>query len=170
LGVGQISFVAVDVANPHAFGRMEEFGTDLALQSRDLPVFEQILRDMERDFADEFRSGFIAEKPHKLRNIHQYFSAVCGVGAYPPVRCNAPEFSAVIGAQHQVNPCFFIRGPPEARSSEDLRTALNADSMKALRERIRCGGRSECATCVCSLWREPGNRSVSDFLPREAHV
>ncbi len=47
---------------------------------------------------EEFRSGFIAESPRKLRRMHRYFSAVCGLGAYPPVRCNVPEFSAVIGA------------------------------------------------------------------------
>lgn len=163
-GAHQISFIAVDVANPHAFGRIDEFGAGLALSSEDLPVLERILDHLERDCAVEFRSGFIAEKPHKLRRIHQYFSAVCGSGAYPSVRCNAPEFSAVIGAKHQVSPCFFIPGPPEALWREDLEATLNADSMRALRQTIRAGGRRECATCVCALWREPGSREVADFL------
>ena len=163
LGAQQVSFLAVDVANPHAFGRVDDFGVDLALHPEDLPVLERILRDMERDYAQQFRSGFIAESPRRLRHMQQYFSAVCGLGAYPPVRCNAPEFSAVIGAEGHVRPCFFISGPAEAVCRDDLEEALNGDSMMALRQNIRAGSRAECARCVCSLWREPGSR-ISDFL------
>ncbi len=168
-GAQQVSFLAVDVANPHAFGRTDDFGADLALRREDLPALQQTLRDMERDYADDFRSGFIAESPRKLARIHQYFSAVCGASAYPPVRCNVPEFSAVIGATGRVSPCFFIPGP--ARPAEavwrgDLEEVLNGDSMIALRDNIRAGARPECARCVCSLWREPGRRDVSDFLLR----
>jgi MoaA/NifB/PqqE/SkfB family radical SAM enzyme len=171
LGAHQVSFVAVDVANPHAFGRRDKFDGDLALKAQDLPVLEQVLAGLERDFAAEFRSGFIAEKPHKLRRIHQYFAAVCGVAAYPLVRCNAPEFSAVIGATHQVSPCFFIRGPANARLHEDLKAVLNDEPMSAQRQSIRAGGRPECGTCVCALWRDPASRAVSDFLPgRQANA
>jgi Fe-coproporphyrin III synthase len=164
LGARQVSFLAVDVANPHAFGRENDFSGDLALQSDDLPEFERILGGIERDNAEDFRSGFIAESPRRLRHIHQYFSAVCGTGAYPPVRCNAPEVSAVINARGQVSPCFFIPGPPEAEWQGDLEAVLNGDSMIALRENIRSGRRPECATCVCSLWREPDSRASADFL------
>ena len=31
------------------------------------------------------------------------------------MRCNAPEFSAVIGATGRVQPCFFIPGPPDSK-------------------------------------------------------
>jgi Fe-coproporphyrin III synthase len=166
LGARQVSFLAVDVANPHAFGRVDDFGVDLALHPEDLPVLEQVLFGLERDYAEDFRSGFIAESPRRLRHMQQYFSAVCGRGVFPPVRCNAPEFSAVIGATGQVSPCFFISGPPESVCRDDLEKALNADSMIALRQNIRAGSRAECARCVCSLWREPGSR-ISDFLLTE---
>jgi Fe-coproporphyrin III synthase len=157
LGALQVSFLAVDVANPHAFGRTDDFVSDLALRPEDLPVFEQVLSSVERDHAEDFRSGFIAESPAKLRRILQYFAAVRGEGAYPPVRCNAPEFSAVVGASGKVQPCFFISGPPDARLSleVDLPGALNSASMSALRRSIRAGDRAECKTCVCSMWREP---------------
>lgn len=171
LGARQVSFVAVDVANPHAFGRVDEFTTGLALHQDDLPVLEQLLAELENGHGEDFRSGFIAESPRRLRHIHQYFSAVCGRGPYPPVRCNAPEFSAVIGASRQVSPCFFIPGPAEARWRQDLAAVLNGDAMMALREDIRAGARPECATCVCSLWREPDSRGSSDFLLRhKAHA
>jgi MoaA/NifB/PqqE/SkfB family radical SAM enzyme len=164
LGVQQLSFVAVDVTNPHAFGRLDDFSSNLALQPDDLPVLEQIIDGMVRDRAADFRSGLIADSPRRLRRIHQYFAAVCGLAAYPPVRCNVFDYSAVIGATGRVSPCFFIPGPPDAIGQSDLPQLLNSDSMIELREVIRSGGRPECARCVCSLWREPEQRAVSDFL------
>jgi MoaA/NifB/PqqE/SkfB family radical SAM enzyme len=169
LGARQVSFLAVDIANPHAFGRTDDFGADLALRREDLPVFAQLLWSLERDYAEDLRSGFIAESPPKLRRLQQYFAAVQGLGEYPPVRCNAPEFSAVIDATGRVQPCFFITGPPDARipgagtiadsgagsqPEDDLEIALNGADMTALRAAIRGGERAECKTCVCSLWRD----------------
>jgi Fe-coproporphyrin III synthase len=154
LGALQVSFLAVDVANPHAFGRQEGFESDLALRPVDLPELERLIRGLELDRGEAFRSGFIAESPAKLRRIHQYFSAVCGLAPYPPVRCNAPEFSAVVDAQGHVSPCFFISGPSDARVRHGLDEALNRTDMAALRASIRVGGRRECATCVCSMYRE----------------
>jgi len=161
LGALSVSFLAVDVANPHAFGRSDDFVSDLALRPEDLPIFEQILSAVERDHREEFRSGFIAESPQKLRRIHQYFAAIHGRGAYPPVRCNAPEFSAVIGATGRVQPCFFIAGPPGAEARGDFAGALNGASIRALRKDIRDGARAECKTCVCSMWRDLDSRYAS---------
>jgi MoaA/NifB/PqqE/SkfB family radical SAM enzyme len=163
LGARQVSFLAVDVANPHAFGRLDDFRSDLALRVEDLPVFQELVSSMEVQHAESFRSGFIAESPRKLRRILQYFSALCGREAFPPVRCNAPEFSAVIGANGRVQPCFFIPGPPDGDAWDDFRAALDSDGMAALRDQIRAGRRPECGTCVCSMWREldPVTQSVS---------
>jgi MoaA/NifB/PqqE/SkfB family radical SAM enzyme len=161
VGARQVSFLAVDVANPHAFGRVDDFSSDLALRTEDLPVFEELVRSMEVEYAESFRSGFIAESPTKLRRILQYFSALCGQGSFPPVHCNAPEFSAVIGANGRVQPCFFIPGPPDADAWRDFRAALDSEAMAARRAEIRAGKRPECNTCVCSMWRElDGVRSV----------
>ena len=164
LGARRISFLAVDIANPHAFGRTDDFSGDLALKPDDLPVFDEVLRAMEREHVEDFRSGFIAESPQKLRRLWQYFAAMHGTGAYPPVRCNAPEFSAVIGAGGRVQPCFFISGPSDdvalnfgGKRDQDpgLDETLNGAAMIALRGAIRVGERAECKTCVCSMWRDP---------------
>jgi Fe-coproporphyrin III synthase len=155
LRVREISFLAVDVANPHAFGREEPFGPEVALRREDLPILARLLNSLEREHAADFESGFIAESPRKMRNILAYFAAVCGAGEPPPVRCNAPEFSAVINARGLVSPCFFIPGPKDAAVSGDLESVLNGDSMIALRSAIRAGQRPECSKCVCSLWRAP---------------
>lgn len=155
LGVAQVSFLAVDVANTHAFARREGFTSELALLPEDLPELERLLLELESDRAEAFRTGFIAESPQKLRQrILGYFTAVCGLGPYPPVRCNAPEFSAVIDARGQVSPCFFIGGPPQARLENDLEGVLNGGAMTALRRAIRDGERAECSRCVCSMWRD----------------
>jgi Fe-coproporphyrin III synthase len=163
LGARRISFLAVDVANPHAFGRTDDFTGDLALTRADLPVFDEVLRVMEREHREAFRSGFIAESPQKLRRLWQYFAAIHGQGAYPPVRCNAPEFSAVVGATGKVQPCFFISGPGEefvlgnggvCEQEPSLEGVLNDTPMTALRSAIRGGERAECKTCVCSMWRD----------------
>jgi Fe-coproporphyrin III synthase len=156
LGARQVSFLAVDVANPHAFGRVDEYRRDLALLPEDLPDLDGILKSLEREHAEDFRSGLIAESPQKLRRILEYFTAVLGRGPYPAVRCNAPEFSAVIGATGSVQPCFFISGPagPPGSGFADLPAAMNTEGMMSLRETIRTGARSECKICVCSMWRE----------------
>jgi MoaA/NifB/PqqE/SkfB family radical SAM enzyme len=164
LGASQVSFLPVDVANPHAFARREPLLPELALRAADLPVFGQLLRALEREHADDFRSGFIAESPQKLWRMHQYFSAVCGLGAYPPVRCNAPEFSAVVGARGTVSPCFFISGPRATAPLQDLERELNGAPLIDLRRRIRAGARPECARCVCSMWRDPPAQVGSHLL------
>jgi len=158
-GARQVSFLAVDVANPHAFARRDDVTTDLALRAEDLPRLEQLLRSLEERHAEDFRRGFIAQTPEKLWRIHQYFAARYGQVPYPVVRCNAPEFSAVIGARGQVSPCFFIDGPESSLATQNFALALNGDAMVRLRGDIRAGARPECLRCVCSMWREP--RSVS---------
>jgi MoaA/NifB/PqqE/SkfB family radical SAM enzyme len=169
LGAQRISFLAVDVANPHAFGRTDDFVSDLALRPEELPALDAILTAMQRTHVEDFRSGFIAESPQKLRRILQYFAAVQGAGAYPPVRCNAPEFSAVIGATGRVQPCFFIQGPSAASlaadgtaEEQDFDQVLNRGDMSDLRDSIRAGARAECKTCVCSMWRDPNAISLSN--------
>jgi MoaA/NifB/PqqE/SkfB family radical SAM enzyme len=166
LGAREVSFLAVDVANPHAFGRVDDFAKDLALKPEDLPVLDQILIAMEREHDVHFRSGLIADSPQKLRRMHQYFAAVSGLTPYPRVRCNVFDYSAVLGATGRVSPCYFISGPADACCRDHLGEVLNSDSMTALREDIRAGRRSECARCVCSLWRDPDSRSMEDFLMR----
>ena len=168
LGVVALSFLAVDVSNPHAFGRTDDFAMDIALRGEDLPVFDKLLAALEQDCAGDFRSGLIAESPAKLRRIHQYFAALLGQAPFPRVRCNAPEFSAVVTARGEVHPCFFISGPPDSSMQSELEGALNGEAMMSLRESIRTGSRPECARCVCSLWREPGQIAAADFLPSSA--
>lgn len=184
-GANQISFLAVDVANPHAFARRDEPRPDVALRPQELLELADILESAFRRFASDFESGFIAEPPRKLWRILEYFTAVCGLGPYPPVRCNAPEFSAVVDAQEGVHPCFFIPGPREREEAREreapegeapgreapghLARALNSPPMRGLRADIRAGCRPECARCVCSAWHNLDAltpESILGSLPR----
>jgi Fe-coproporphyrin III synthase len=161
LGAQQVSFLAVDVANPHAFARETEQPLDLALGAAEAGEFTQLLEVFEREHADDFDSHFIAESRARLRHIGRYFAAVAGSGVYPAVRCNAPEFSAVIDARGHVSPCFFIRGPAGASlQGADLTEVLNSAAAQQLRTQIRAGERHECRSCVCSLWRDPGEHAI----------
>jgi Fe-coproporphyrin III synthase len=157
LNVNNISFLAVDVANPHAFGRAGTFAADAALSLEDLPVLEREIGELVERRRADFESGFIAESPVKLRRLHQYFAAVLGRADFPPVRCNAPEFSAVVGVEGRAQPCFFIAGPQADSARGTLEEELNSGEMIALRETIRAGKRPECARCVCSLYRDPNS-------------
>lgn len=155
LGASQVSFLAVDVGNSHAFARQQSCSSELALKAEDIPILTELLDDLEREHADDFRMGFIAESPAKLRRIRDYFAALLGLGAFPPVRCNAPEFSAVIGADGRVAPCFFIPAPVGGVRAPHLSAARNSKSMLELRDVICAGERRECERCVCSMWRDP---------------
>ncbi|MGH8220135.1 MAG: radical SAM/SPASM domain-containing protein [Steroidobacteraceae bacterium] len=163
-GASQISFLAADVANPHAFARRDGAYPDVALRRQELLELAAILEEAFRTHASDFESGLIAEAPRKLWRILEYFTAVCGLGPYPPVRCNAPEFSAVVDAREGVHPCFFIAGPHEPGARGTLARALNGPAMQALRADIRAGTRAECARCVCSIWRDLNPVTPASFL------
>ena len=154
LGAAQVSFLAVDVSNPHAFARRDGAVPELALRAEDIAELGTLLDAVGREHAAEFRSRFIAESPAKLERIRNYFAALLGLAAFPAVRCNAPEFSAVIDTDGRVAPCFFIPASPFAPKAPDLVASLASKPASALRAAIRAGERRECRTCVCSMWRD----------------
>jgi MoaA/NifB/PqqE/SkfB family radical SAM enzyme len=114
LGATGVSFLAVDVNTAHAFARRADVVLPLALERDDVRAFDRLLVRLEDERAKDFRTGFIAESPAKLRWVRDYFAALLGQREFPAVRCNAPEFSAVVEADGRVAPCFFIPGPKEA--------------------------------------------------------
>jgi hypothetical protein len=131
----------------------DDFTRGLALAPGDVTEIERQQFALERDHAAEFRSGFIAEPPARLRRLRDYFAALNGDGEFPPVRCNAPEFSAVVNVDGGLAPCFFIPGGTLA--GQGIAAALASAPMVALRGSIRAGQRPECRRCVCSMYREP---------------
>ncbi len=155
LGAAQVSFLAVDVGNAHAFARVDDVSAGLALEEADLPVLDALIDEVETTQAAHFRSRFIAETPARLRALRQYFGALLGLNGFPPVRCNAPDFSAVVGVDGRVSPCFFIAGPAPQTGSSSLAERLASPVFVRQRNAIRAGEHPECQRCVCSLHRTP---------------
>ncbi len=157
-GATRHSFLAVDVSTHAAFARAPQFDRSMALREEDLKQFAQVLDEIERDFDDEFRRGYISESREKLRLLHGYFSALLGLQEFPRVRCNAPRFSAVIETDGSLKPCFFL--PRAGRLEESpLPAALNVPFFRDLRRQQRLGVRPECTRCVC-----PAYKSARDLL------
>ena len=95
----------------------------------------------------------------------------CAAAAtFPPVRCNAPEFSAVVGVDGRVSPCFFIPGPAVTRGPAARRRRSSSPPMVELRARDprRRARRMRDAACArCSASRPNSPRLQ---LPRRAHA
>lgn len=170
--VNSISFLAVDVSNPYAFGPRFEADASLpliatggpeaprehgppasALTSADVIQFERVLDEVETRFSAEFASGRIAESPDKLRKLAAYFRGVLGEGSFPAVRCNAPHTSVVIEVDGTLRPCYFL--PSWGQMRGGLVDSLNAPEAMELRRAYRSGQRAECAGCVCPLYKGP---------------
>jgi MoaA/NifB/PqqE/SkfB family radical SAM enzyme len=151
-GASHHSFLAVDTSSRAAFARGEEFDRTMSLSVEDLNPFARVLENVEREFHDEFANGYITESKAKLRWLHRYFAAQAGLHDFPPVRCNAPRFSAVIETDGSLKPCFFL--PSSGRfDGTSLSRALNTEAGKDLRRQQRLGLRQECSRCVCPAYR-----------------
>ena len=162
-GVQSVSFLAVDVSTHQAFARQGAFEHQMALSAEDLPRFDQVLEAMQQEFVSDFASGFIAESPSQLRRLRQYFAALIGLDVLPPVRCNAPRFSAVIETDGSLKPCYFLPAWGTLAGRE-LSAALNDPEAIALRRSQRLGEREECKRCVCSAYRGPRELLRSQLL------
>ena len=155
LGLDRISFLAADVSSD-AFNRPngwdDERAGQVALESADLPLLAAELDALERDCANEFASGFIAESPAKLRRtLYQYYAALLGIGDFAPVTCNAPWVSTVIESDGTVRPCFFQPALGNIHQAGSLAAILNAPDAIAWRQDLDVQRNEICRKCVCSL-------------------
>ena len=179
--VNHISFLAVDVSNPIAFGPrfqpvMAQAVGDIplvanmgpgappehgplasALTPQDTVELAHILDQIEIRYADLFDQGRIAESPEKMRRILlQYFNALNGDDESPRPRCNAPHFSTVIDVDGTLRPCYFLPGYGRlGGDTTSLHEVLNNGAAQALLQAYRTGQRTECERCVCPLYKGP---------------
>lgn len=149
MGLRQVSFLAADVTS-EAFGpRQVGALRGLLLDEDEVKHFEQVVEDTIQTHADDFRTGFVAETPDKLRRLPRYYAAQLGKGTFPPVACNAPWMSAVVEADGSVRPCYFHAAVGNVR--EKSLTAILQDEMVAFRHGLDVGANETCRTCVCTL-------------------
>jgi Fe-coproporphyrin III synthase len=155
--VNTISFLAVDVSNPFAFGDRDLLTPNGGLSYAEIAELERIIEAVAVRYAAAYQTGRMAESPEKLRRtLAQYFRALSGNGDFPRPPCNAPHFSTVIEVDGRLRPCYFLptygRLQPEG---ERLPQAINWDAAQELRKAYRTGQRRECEKCVCPLYKSP---------------
>jgi len=77
--VNSISFLAADVSSDEAFGEREEPWNEGALSAGEVDELENIIAQVEQEYAAAFSTGRLAESPDKLRRILvEYFRALNG--------------------------------------------------------------------------------------------
>jgi MoaA/NifB/PqqE/SkfB family radical SAM enzyme len=149
-----ISFLAADESSG-AFGRERPpHEPRLALDEAEVEEFEALIEETIAARGDDFESGFIAESPAKLRRLPQYYAALTGSRAFPPVACNAPYMSVVVEAEGSVRPCFFHDPVGNVRYAP--LGAIVARNLPAFRRNLDVASNPVCARCVCSMktgWR-----------------
>jgi Fe-coproporphyrin III synthase len=155
--VNKISFLAVDVSNPFAFGERDTNEPNGALSTIEIQELAVIIEESKSCFAAAFADGRMAESPEKLRRILlQYFKTLIGEGDFPRPRCNAPQFSTVVEVDGRLRPCYFLPTYGRLKPEEDgLTEAINWQAAQDLRRAYRTGQRAECARCVCPLYKSP---------------
>jgi MoaA/NifB/PqqE/SkfB family radical SAM enzyme len=157
LGLTRISFLAADVSSS-AFNRSTPWGderrSDVALSRAEVGELEEVVEALIVGRSEDFRSGFIAESPAKLRRLVRYYAALDGGGDFPPTTCNAPWVSAVVEADGTVRPCFFHRALGNLRDTP-LDTILNGPDAIAFRRGLDVRADPICRRCVCTLSLPP---------------
>ena len=157
LGLDEISFLAADVSS-EAFNRPDPWDADrvedVAPSPEEAKELVEILERTLAERAEDFRSGFVAESPEKIRDIGRRYLAHHGLGPEPEVFCNAPWVSTVVEADGTVRPCFFHDSFGNIRD-QPLDQILNSPEAIAFRRSLDIATDPICQKCVCTLRISP---------------
>ena len=160
IGLQQMSFFPADVSS-HAFNREllwdAEKQNELLLTDTELIEMKTIIDNLLNDYREEFKNGFIAESPEKIRMIEQYYTAFYGHNDFPYKKCNAPWVSTVVEADGTVRPCFFHEAYGNIKT-DALDKILNSEKAIGFRKSLDIGKNDTCIKCVCYLNLSPGTR------------
>lgn len=153
IGLDQISFLNADVSTD-AFNRPnlwdDEKIAEVKISLEEVHKFKDTIEKLINTHVQDFKSGFIAESPNKLRRFYDYYAAFHGLCDFPTVSCNAPWVSAVIEADGSVRPCFFHPKIGNIRDSS-LSEIINLPDSSVFRKNLDIKTNPICEKCVCSL-------------------
>ncbi|HEY4076028.1 MAG TPA: radical SAM protein [Rhizomicrobium sp.] len=153
IDLDRISFLAADTdsqAFNHPDGWLGEKVADVCLTTDESDELCRIIDELIAQQPDAFASGFISERPDKLRRIGHYYRAMNGQSSFPTTHCNAPWVSTVIESDGTVRPCFFH--PPLGNINDGaLADILNTDKAIAFRQGLDVKTNPVCQRCVCTL-------------------
>lgn len=154
MSLDAISFLPADTTSS-AFGRSGSVSLkDLALNRGEIVEFADLVERVIVEYDADFKTGFIAESPAKLRRLPQYYAALAGFASFPAVQCNAPYVSVVIEADGAVRPCYFHERIGSVRSLP-LETIVRRH-LPEFRATWSAAADHVCERCVCPLktgWR-----------------
>ncbi len=157
LELNGISFLAADLTS-EAFNRENGWNearqSAVGLSTAELDVLAFEIETLVSEFADEIRTGFVAESPEKLRRIARHFRAHRGMEPGVAPMCNAPWVSAVVETDGTVRPCFFHGAIGNLREGT-LEQVLNSQKARAFRAGLNVAENPVCQRCVCSLNYRP---------------
>jgi len=153
IGLDEISFLNADVSTD-AFNRPDLWDDDKVMEvclSRDeVNQFKEIIENLIKTHLQDFKSGFVAESPNKLRRFYNYYAAFHGLCDFPTVTCNAPWVSAVIEADGTVRPCFF-HAKIGSIGDSTFTALINSPGSISFRKNLDTTTNPICKKCVCSL-------------------
>lgn len=154
LGLDSVSFLAADVTSP-AFNRTERWSperqAEIALSPAEAELLETEIDALISECAQDLESGFIVERPDKLRRIAHHFRARLGHVESISPRCNAPWVSAVVESDGAIRPCFFHKAIGNIHEGS-LLDVLNGDEALRFRRELDVSTNPTCRNCVCSLF------------------
>jgi MoaA/NifB/PqqE/SkfB family radical SAM enzyme len=157
IGLDLISFLNADVSTD-AFNRPDLWNDDkvkeVCLSRDEVVLFKNTIENLINTHSNDFKSGFIAESPEKLRRFYNYYAAFHGLCEFPTVTCNAPWVSAVIEADGSVRPCFFHAKIGNIGDST-LTKIINSPASILFRKDLDTSANPICKKCVCSLNLSP---------------
>jgi len=154
LNLNSLSFLAVDTTST-AFNRPDAWAHErqsgVALDAGEVDGLDFEIEALIRECGKELESGFVVEKPDKLRRIALHFRTRLGHVQVMAPRCNAPWVSAVVESDGTVRPCFFHRAIGNIHD-RSLAEVLNSDEALDFRRQLNVSNDSICRNCVCSLF------------------
>jgi MoaA/NifB/PqqE/SkfB family radical SAM enzyme len=160
IGLDQVSFLPADVSS-HAFNREvlwnDQRQQEILPEENELAAFYSVVENILTTYKSDFKSGFIAESPEKLKKIYLYYAAFYKRNAYPFKKCNAPWVSTVIEADGTVRPCFFHEAMGNIRE-DSLDSIINNEKNLSFRKELDIETNSTCRKCVCYLNLAPGTK------------
>jgi MoaA/NifB/PqqE/SkfB family radical SAM enzyme len=160
-GVDCLSFLAADVSST-AFNRPTPWSHDrraeVALSRDQLATLAAAIYEVEARCREPLAQGFVVGGVASLWRIYDYYSAIAGVGEFPPTKCNAPWVSAVMEPGGGLRPCFF-HPPYHSDPALSVDEAVNAPNAVAFRRQLKVSDNEICKRCVCTLSLPPWQRA-----------
>ena len=133
----------------------ETMETQLVPEPEQLDRFGEVI-DTQRAL---FNVGNVQGGVASLERIYAVYAAALGWREPPAVRCNAPQYSLVVGAKRELKPCHYLPAV-DAWEPGQLKNRVNSPAFIKAREQQRTGQLEACSRCVCfqywgirSLWR-----------------